>query len=204
MSFPVDLTSVLTGVTPAQLAGWRRTGLLVPEVQEKNPPLYSFRDLVALRIVARLRVGTSLQKVRTAFANLPEFDLTDHPSAYKFASDGRTIAVWTDNGFMDIVKSPGQFDLYSLDQIFRPFTNMAGIQVADFERPRPRLTVDAHRMGGWPTIEGTRIPYDTIANALRGDDLAADDLRYYYPGVSGAAAVDALDFANDVDSRRAA
>ena len=41
--FPVDLTIALTGVTHAQLANWRRTGLLVPEVSKKRPPLYATR-----------------------------------------------------------------------------------------------------------------------------------------------------------------
>ncbi|MCV7049218.1 DUF433 domain-containing protein [Mycobacterium heidelbergense] len=201
VSFPLDLTVTLTGVTRWQLSHWRKTGLLVPEVQAYRPPLYSFRDLVALRTVAKLRAETSLQKVCRAFKNLSEFDLTEHPSAYRFATDGKTIAVWTDNGFMDIVRNPGQYHIYLLEDIFRPFVNKRGQKVADFEAPRPRISVDPHRLGGWPTIAGTRVPYDTVASALRGGDLNPKDLRFYYPGVSKAAAKDALDFANEVAER---
>lgn len=147
MSFPLDLTVTLTGVTRWQLSHWRKTGLLVPEVQAYRPPLYSFRDLVALRTVAKLRAETSLQKVCRAFKNLSEFDLTEHPSAYRFATDGKTIAVWTDNGFMDIVRNPGQYHIYLLEDIFRPFVNKRGQKVADFEAPRPRISVDPHRLG---------------------------------------------------------
>lgn len=201
MSFPVELTVTMTGVTRWQLSHWRKTGLLVPEVNAYRPALYSFRDLVALRTVAKLRAETSLQKVRKAFANLSEFDMTEHPSAYQFATDGKSIAVWTDAGFMDIVRNPGQFHIYSLDDIFKPFTNRRGDEVIDFRSPRPRLSVDPHRLGGWPTIAGTRVPYDTVASALRGGDLRPEDVRHYYPGVSKAAAKDALDFAYEVESR---
>ncbi|MFT4200493.1 MerR family transcriptional regulator [Gordonia sp. (in: high G+C Gram-positive bacteria)] len=203
--FPADLTMALTGVTKYQLANWRRTGLLVPEISTERPPLYSFRDLVALRTVAKLRASTSLQRIRRAFSNLGEFDLTDHPSEYRFAVHGKTIAVWTDEGFMDLVQEPGQYELYTLETIYRPFVNMRGEQVVDFERPRPRLEVNARRLGGWPTIEGSRVPFDTVADALTGDmAIRAEDLRRFYPGVTPVAAQDALDLAQEVASRRSA
>lgn len=202
MSFPVDLTVTMTGVTRYQLQHWRKTELLVPEVNAYRPPLYSFRDLIALRTVARLRLEASLQKVRQAFKNLPVFELTEHPSAYQFATDGKSIAVWTDAGFMDVVKSPGQYHFYTFDDVFRPFVNKRGDEVIDFQAPRPKLSVDPHRLGGWPTIAGTRVPYDTIASALRGGDLRPEDVRHYYPGVSKAAAKDALSFADQVEAQR--
>lgn len=203
VSFPAGLTSVLTGVTPAQLAGWRRTGLLVPEVSATRPPLYSFRDLLALRTVARLRSETSLQKVRTAFSNMPEFDLKEHLSRYQFATDGKTIAVQTDDGFLDMVANPGQFNLYSIDDILRPFQNRRGDDVVDFEHPRRHLLVDPDRLGGWPTVEGTRVGFDTVAQVMRGDDIPIDRISRYYPGVSPAAAFDALSLAKDVAERSA-
>ncbi|WP_309227885.1 MULTISPECIES: DUF433 domain-containing protein [unclassified Mycolicibacterium] len=202
MSFPVDLTVTMTGVTRSQLTHWRRTRLLVPEAKAYRPPLYSFRDLIALRTVARLRLEASLQKVRQAFKNLPVLELAEHPSAYQFATDGKTIAVWTDSGFMDIVKNPGQLHIYSFDDIFKPFVNKRGDKVIDFRTPRPKLSVDPQRLGGWPTITGTRVPYDTIASALRGGDLRPEDVKHYYPGVSKAAAKDALSFADQVDAQR--
>ncbi|UQE75108.1 DUF433 domain-containing protein [Gordonia sp. PP30] len=201
--FPVELTIALTGVTRSQLDNWRRTELLIPEVNPTRPPLYSFRDLVALRTVAWLRTSTSLQKVRRAFAQLEEFDLTDHPSAYKFAVGGGSIAVWTDAGFMDLVKTPGQYQLYTLADMFRPFNNRNDEPIVDFQRPRPTLTVDPRKLGGWPTIDGTRVPFDTVADALSGDlPISEEQVRAFYPGVSPSAAHDALDFAELVSSKR--
>ncbi|MBT0567823.1 DUF433 domain-containing protein [Williamsia sp. CHRR-6] len=207
MSFPEDLTMVLTGVTAHQLRSWRSTGLLVPEISPKRPPLYSFRDLVALRVVAHLRASTSLQQVRKAFTNLEEFDLTDHPSKYKFAVADGSIAVWTDEGFMDLVKNPGQYHIVSLADIYRPFRNHRNDEVVDFEHPREMLRGDARRLGGWPTIDGTRVPFDTVADAMSGDSpINPEDLRHFYPGVTAAAAADALGFAEGVAirSRRSA
>ncbi|MBB5852106.1 uncharacterized protein (DUF433 family) [Amycolatopsis umgeniensis] len=49
-------------------------------------------------------------------------------------------------------------------------------------------------MGGWPTIKGTRIPYDTIAQLVEDGDVGVEDVRHYSPGVTPDAARDALDF----------
>ena len=70
--FPLNLTSKLTGVTPSQLRSWSRSGLLVPVIRAKRPPIYSFRDLVALRSIAFLRSEiTSLGEV----IGVPEWEL---------------------------------------------------------------------------------------------------------------------------------
>lgn len=193
MSFPVELTAALTGASSYQLQRWRSSGLLKPE-DGTSPVLYSFRDLVALRTVVRLRSETSLQKIRTAVARLPEYDLTDHMAEYQFATDGKTIAVSTDEGFLDLVKRPGQYHLFSLSKIYEPFTAKSGKEVVDFRRPRQHLQVDARRLGGWPTIEGTRVGYDTIAAVVDGKSITAENVAHFYPGVTQVAAYDAIDF----------
>jgi uncharacterized protein (DUF433 family) len=193
--FPTNLTSVLTGASAGQLRHWNRTGLLVPEVATGSRLLYSFRDVVALRTVVRLRTETSLQKVRRAFATMPALDFTEHPSRYRFGTDGRTIALADDVGnLVDLVENPGQYEIFSLADVFEPFQTKRGALVVDFLHPRTRLEVRAGRMGGWPTIINTRIPYDIIADLVAGDDVTPEEVDYYYPGVDAAAARDAVDF----------
>ena len=199
--FPTNLTSVLTGATVRQLRHWNRTQLLVPEVASGPRLLYSFRDVVALRTVVRLRSEISLQRVRRAFATMPALDFTEHPSRYRFGTDGRTIAVADDQGnFVDLLENRGQYEIVSLADVFMPFQNQRGATVVNFLHPRERLEVRAGRMGGWPTIIDTRIPYDTIANLVAGDDVALDEVSHYYPGVDAHAARDAVDFQASVRS----
>jgi uncharacterized protein (DUF433 family) len=82
----------------------------------------------------------------------------------------------------------------SLAEVFEPFRNKQGAEVVDFLRPRRNLEVRAGRMGGWPTIADTRIPYDTIAQLVSSGEVPLEAVDYYYPGVSADAARDALDF----------
>src|SRR5207302_4969579 len=65
----------LTGVTYRQLDYWARTGLVGSSIRRAaghgSRRIYSFEDLVALRVVARLLdAGVSLQAVRRAVAYL--------------------------------------------------------------------------------------------------------------------------------------
>ena len=84
--YTTRLTAALSGATPRQLAYWRldsgRGPLLLPEFGTSPRALYSFRDVIALRICVRLRKETSLQRVRRAVAHLqdtaPESHLASH------------------------------------------------------------------------------------------------------------------------------
>ncbi|GLB62971.1 hypothetical protein NCCP2495_08490 [Dietzia sp. NCCP-2495] len=198
MAFPLDLAATLSGASVAQLRRWNRDDLLVPEVNASRPMLYSFRDLAALRSVSYLRAETSLQRIKRAFANLPEFEFTDHPSRYKFATDGKAVMIRTDDGFMDLVKNPGQFEFVTLADIFESFENRSGRRVVPFERPRKNLRINSRRLGGYPVIVDSRVPYDAVAQLMAGGDVEPDEVAEYYPRVSAEAALDAVSFQQEV------
>ncbi len=192
MAFPIDLTSVLCGASVHQLRRWRRTIPFIPEARPTLPPLYSFRDVVALRTIMRLRAETSLQKIRTAIQRMPEYGLTEHMSTYMFAVHGKDVMVDTDEGWLDIVDHPGQYELLKLWDIYKPFTTNTGVEVVDFLHPRPHLEVNARKASGWPVVEKTRISYDTIANLIDNVTVFPADVARFYPGVDEAAANDAV------------
>ncbi|MHA7169027.1 DUF433 domain-containing protein [Arthrobacter bambusae] len=205
MAFPIDLTAVLTGTSVTQLARWRRKGLVIPEIQDRNPPIYSFRDLVAIRTVAYLRSQVSLQKIRTAYANLDPLKFTEHPSQYRFGTDGMSIGVADEDGrVVDLVKSPGQISLFTFEEVFGTFINRSGREVVNFLRPRDHLEVLPGRVGGWPTVEGTRITYDTIAGLVDDDTITVNEVPLYYPAVSVEGARDAISFDEEVRSMKRA
>lgn len=201
MSFPEDVTSALTGVTPSQLYSWRKDGILVPETS-RRPVRYSFRDLIALRTVAFLRSKISLQKVRKAFDTMDEYKLFDHPSSYRFGSDGKTIVANVDGEIIDLVKRKGQREAFTMEEIFQPFENFAGEHVADFRHPRPHLEIDPRRLGGWPTVAGTRVPFDAISDLLADGFYSPDHVQHFYPTVSAAGARDAVDFSTYLETRK--
>ncbi|NKS94614.1 DUF433 domain-containing protein [Rhodococcus hoagii] len=196
MAFPTELTSVLTGATTAQLASWRRgkSPLLVPEYGNRPTALYSFRDLLALRTVASLRSQVPLQRIRKAFQSLQDMDLTEHPSRYTLVTDGDSVFLVEGVEAVDLVKRPRQIVLTTLDDVFKPFLNFKQQKVVNFINPRPRLEVREARMGGWPTIAGTRVPYDTVANLVGNGDVPASSISKFFPTVVPEDVPDAVDF----------
>jgi uncharacterized protein (DUF433 family)/DNA-binding transcriptional MerR regulator len=200
MAFPLRLTSVLTGATTSQLLGWRAKGLVVPEVRPERPPLYSFRDLVLLRSMVYLRSNTSLQNIGKAWRTLDMLDLAEHPSKYRFWTDGKTIVADVQGDVVDLVKRPGQRDLFSFEDIYRSFPNFKNEVVPDFRAPAPGIEVRYQRMGGWPTIQGTRVPYDVVANLVDYKTVMPEDIPEIYPGVSAKAAEDAVSFDRTVQA----
>ena len=199
MAFPVPETSVLSGASVSQLHNWRRTGLFLPEVEsESKPMLYSLRDIIALRSVVKLRSLKSLQKIRRAFSNMSTLELTEHPSRYSLVDTGQSIlVVQSDGAAVDVLAHPGQTTLARMSEIIGAFETPRGV-VVDLRRPRRHLEVREQRLGGWPTIEGTRVPFDVVAELIVDGRIQPNEVSTYYPGVSAAAASDALDFARSI------
>jgi DNA-binding transcriptional MerR regulator len=83
------------GITYRQLDYWARTGLVEPSVRSAQGSgtqrLYSFRDVVVLKIVKRfLDTGVSLQNIRTAIQHLRERGFSDL-ERMTLMSDGATV-----------------------------------------------------------------------------------------------------------------
>lgn len=83
------------GITYRQLDYWARTGLVEPSVRPAygsgSQRLYSFRDVVVLKIVKRLLdTGVSLQNIRTAVQHLRSRGMADL-AQMTLMSDGATV-----------------------------------------------------------------------------------------------------------------
>ncbi|MFK0120686.1 MerR family transcriptional regulator [Streptomyces sp. NPDC090994] len=83
------------GITYRQLDYWARTGLVEPSVRPAHGSgtqrLYSFRDVVVLKIVKRfLDTGVSLQNIRTTVQHLRESGFRDL-ERMTLMSDGATV-----------------------------------------------------------------------------------------------------------------
>ncbi|MER5929221.1 MerR family transcriptional regulator [Streptomyces sp. NPDC002054] len=83
------------GITYRQLDYWARTGLVEPSVRPAygsgTQRLYSFRDVVVLKIVKRfLDTGVALQNIRTAVQHLRDRGFADL-DRMTLMSDGATV-----------------------------------------------------------------------------------------------------------------
>ena len=83
------------GITYRQLDYWARTGLVEPSVRPAygsgTPRLYSFRDILVLKVVKRLLdTGVSLQQIRQAVSYLRHRGI-EELATLTLMSDGATV-----------------------------------------------------------------------------------------------------------------
>ncbi len=130
-----------TGCTSHQLRYWDQIGLVRPSVQSTGGRpgvrrLYSFRDLVALKVVrALLDGGMSLQRVRRAYEYLrKKAGLDEHLSGVKLITDGQGIfRIAKDDGEILDALREGQMSFFvALDEVTRNLDQ----SVAEFLRDR--------------------------------------------------------------------
>lgn len=208
MPYPSHIAATLSGASLGQLQYWRSGGdraLFAPELPKSGGKvLYSFRDVVALRTFVFLREKESLQRIRKAVGTLRELGNTDHLSKYRLVAAGKSIVLVAPGDAIatDLVERPGaQRFAIALGDVFAPFENQRGDRVVDLLHPRKHLVVDPEIRSGYPVIEGTRVEFDLVSTLVR-DGVDPNEISDFYPSVSAKGAIDATDFADEVDRYR--
>src|SRR6185436_9702344 len=105
----------LSGCTPTQLEYWARCGLVAPE--SDAPDVYSFRDLVALRMVrSLLEAGLPLARIRRAVTALVEAG--EDIAGLRMVTDGERVWACRDDGQILDALRHGQLALFvAVDRI---------------------------------------------------------------------------------------
>ena len=203
MSYPSVIAAALSGATLRQLSYWRSSRssepLLAPQKASNGRTLYSFEDVVALRTFVYLRAkNVSLQRVRKAVENLRKMGELDHLSTYSLVAIGKDV-VWrvSDTEAVDLTGSPGQGLIAQMVDIIAGFTGPRDREVVPLIYPKPGVKVDKEVRGGYPVIEGTRIPFNLVASLVE-DGVSPEDISNFYPAVDGSAARGATEFSSYV------
>ncbi|BEH00833.1 putative HTH-type transcriptional regulator [bioreactor metagenome] len=109
LAFRGPVACNVAGISYRQLDYWARTGLVTPEIRDAGGSgtqrLYSFRDILMLKVVKRLLdAGISLQQIRTAIDHLRERGVQDL-SQVTLMSDGISVyECTTDHEVIDLLR----------------------------------------------------------------------------------------------------
>ncbi len=105
----------LTGVSRITLHVWERSGLLRPSIESGgrgtgNRRKYSFSDLVALRVIRRLRAeGISVKALKKVAKHLREREGVENPfSGRMLAVSGKDVVMVSPEEVVSVLKKPGQ------------------------------------------------------------------------------------------------
>jgi len=155
LGYRVPTVLQVAGITYRQLDYWARTSLVVPSIRgaagSGSQRLYSFRDVVVLKIVKKLLdAGVSLHNVRAAVDHLRQRGAADL-SQMTLVSDGSTI-----------------YECSSTDEVYDLLAGgQAVLQVV------PVFRTLAEVEGTLAAFPGERADSDAVASCtIRSDELA--------------------------------
>jgi uncharacterized protein (DUF433 family) len=188
-AYTAERASALSGVPKSTIHWWARNEILVPSVSPTKVKLWSFADLMSLRIIYWLRrrktteagvdiPATSMTAVRRALEALAKLEIPlwqEEPSV--LVDDAGAIYVATPGGPQT---STGQRVSDDLIDLIRPFETEGGIRGPDLARPRPELRIVPGRLGGSPHVRGTRVETCALA-ALADDGFDTQRIHDLYP-----------------------
>jgi DNA-binding transcriptional MerR regulator len=135
----------LSGLSPRQLDHWDRQGFLRPSLQQASgygsSRLYSFADIVRLRVAARLRAsGLGLARIRScseALARLDEAGGGDLGRARLLVIGNRVLWAQSDQEVVDLLKGGQLVLVFSLeDTIAQAAGAVARLSRESEEAPR--------------------------------------------------------------------
>jgi uncharacterized protein (DUF433 family) len=192
--------AALSGVPLSTVYWWARQGIVVPSVSPTREKLWSYADLMGLRIVSWLRHGkpgqlpaSPMPEVRNALALLAEqgLEIWDRNAGRSpLLMDGRgAIFVRSGDAVLD---SSGRQTLLPEHHLglTEPF-DVGGVTGPDLIAPRRHLRIVPAKVSGEPHIENSRITTLTLA-ALAARRYGIGQIAQMYE-VSEAAVAEALD-----------
>lgn len=195
--YEAERAAALAGVPRSTLYHWARTGLIVPSISPEREKLWSYRDLLTLRLVRWLRTPKDdLGIARTTMTEVRELLEKIGKDLWRLDHAGRdvpTILVERD-GTVVLDQQPrtalgGQTYLLDDDQLdlFAPFETGVDLRV-----PRPRLRIVPGKVSGEPHLAGSRLTTRTVA-ALGERGFAASQIIELYPHEDPDALEEALE-----------
>lgn len=195
--------AALSGVPKSTVYDWARTEIVVPSISPDREKLWSYADLMALRIISWLRhpktadgewrPGAAMRQVGAALAQLDEsgLDLWDESTSESALVVDRTgsISIVGDRSAFEL---GGQARMLGFLDLLAPFPGADGGVGPDLRHPREHLRIVPGKCAGEPHLEGSRLTTLSIASlANRGYEL--DDLLRLYPDESRVSLAEAID-----------
>jgi uncharacterized protein (DUF433 family) len=195
-------TAALSGVPRSTVYDWARKEIVVPSISPDREKLWSYADLMALRIVSWLRhpkmlgdgarPASAMSAVRVALAQLDEqgLDLWDGSVGAAPLCVDRTGKIHIVQGEF-AVDLNGQGAMADYLDLLGPFEGTDGTG-PDLRHPREHLRIVPGKCAGEPHLEGSRLTTLTIA-ALAERGYGPDDIARLYHDVSAVSLAEAID-----------
>ncbi len=184
-AYSADRARRLTGLSARQIQYWDEQDFIRPSLTKRKGRgrrrLYSFRDLLSLRVAADLRQHVSLHLIRKVTNHLRRLNYRDPLAELSFVVVGDKLYFRESSRWQESRQ---------LGQVIASYVVPVGAIAADLQR---QIALDAARarrpgvieqrrgvLGGKAVLAGTRIPVQAVKNLLR-DGAAEEEILELYP-----------------------
>lgn len=204
-AYSAERAAALAGVPKSTVHYWAREGILVPSVSSERVKLWSFTDLMALRMIDWLRrekttdegkliAPTTMRAIRRALKAIAELDLE------MFTEEGAPSIRVDRAGEIFIGSEPsrvvGVADMRQLTRgdvidLTAPVVLTEGQSGPDLRTPRPHLRIIPGKLAGAPHVVNTRVETEALA-ALARRKMPVETIAALYPMLERTAIDEAL------------
>ena len=187
MAFSADQVSRLTGLSTWQLRHWATTDFFLPEYRDETrryfERVYSFRDVVGLRALAKLRKEhrVSLQELRRAGTWLGERFRDPWASLTLYVVNRKVVFDDPESGLR---LSPGSPSQIALPIQLTKISEETAAAVKRLQRRAPdqvgKVARNRYLQHNAPVVAGTRVPTAAIWD-FHEDGYDVDAIQREYP-----------------------
>jgi DNA-binding transcriptional MerR regulator len=199
-AYSEEFAERLTGLSRRQLSYWDSTGFFSPGVSDENrriafSRIYTFRDLVSLRVLARLRneFGVPLQHLREVADKLSHLKESRWTATTLYVANRKVVFDHPETGLRQeivsgqgVLELPLQVAISETKQRIAEAGERSNSQVGKVIQNRFVRHNDV-------VLAGTRIPVTAIKN-LAEDGYSAEQILAEYPGLARRDVEAALSF----------
>ncbi len=203
-AYTAERASALSGVPQSTIRWWAAHDVLMPSVSRSKVALWSYRDLMSIRVVYWLRQRktttagaaisrSSMKAVRNAIARLRhlEMPLVDESGRVSVRVNGDGD-IYLETSAGPELSGSGQLARTDLIDLIAPFDTREGLHGPDLARPRPELRIIPGKLGGSPHVVHTRVE-TRVLSSLSEDGLPLGTIHRLYAYLTGTQIAEALD-----------
>lgn len=218
-AYSADRASALSGVPISTVYYWASHDIVTPSLAHVRPKLWTYNDVIALRIVQWLRrdkhdaAKTSMPEVRKALRGLdalgaslasPEVQIrVDRSGRIVFSvGDSQWRAVGSKKDVAVAGVLPGALD--PLAEFVLDDDAHRDSVGPNLRQPREHLRIIPGKLGGEPHVDGTRISSLMVADMIREGGYKPATVRRLYPMLTEQQITECVDLEEQLSRNLAA
>jgi uncharacterized protein (DUF433 family) len=205
--YPASRAAALSGVPKSTIYYWASHDVYEPSLAREHPKLWTYFDVVALRIIYWLRSEKSgdagrstMTEVRQALASIQTLgeSLGSPTLGVGVDRQGRVFLRSDDATWRPVGEEGAAAVLGEVLEPLSEFRDFEGLVGPDLRQPRPHLRIVPGKVGGEPHAAGTRITSQSVAS-LVGDGLGLAQVVKLFPDLSEQTVKECVELEEQLD-----